>query len=272
MLTIFSCPKPFKGHIDTIQRNAIRSWKLLDPHSEIILFGDEKGTAEIAQEFELRHIADIEKNSFGTPLLNDVFNKAYQESHNDVLCYVNADIIFLQDFLDAVKQAKKIKENFLLVGQRWDIDLDFLWDYSENNWEEKICRYMEERKKLHPPLGSDFFVFPRESFIDIPTFAVGRAGWDNWMIYHACKTGIPVIDLTPVITVIHQNHDYQHVKESTNNTYENPESAENRKIIGGNKNIFTVKDANYILTSYGLKWNVKNRIVRIVKDIKNKFL
>ncbi len=31
MITIFAIPKPFKGHIDVIQRNAIQSWTKLSP-------------------------------------------------------------------------------------------------------------------------------------------------------------------------------------------------------------------------------------------------
>ena len=42
MLTIFSTPKPFRGHIGVIQRNAIESWKRIHPDVEIILFGDEE--------------------------------------------------------------------------------------------------------------------------------------------------------------------------------------------------------------------------------------
>ena len=267
MLTIFTIPKPFKGHISIIQKNAISSWMLLQPACEIILFGDEEGTAEIAQEFGLHHITNIEKNSYGTPLLDDVFKKAHQEAHNDLLCYVNADIILLQDFLEALKQAEKLKDNFLLVGQRWDVTIDFLWDFSAGNWEEKMHDCIKEHAKLHPPMGSDFFVFSRESFPNIPSFAVGRAGWDNWMIFHARESGIPVIDVTPVTTVIHQNHDYQHVKQSTDNTYENPESKENRKIIGNGNNVYTLNDANYILTSQGLKWNIIKKIMGYINNI-----
>lgn len=260
MLTIFSCPKPFEGHIDIIQRNAICSWKRLDPHIEIILFGDDEGIAEIAKEYELRHIADIERNNFGTPLLNDVFKKVHQEAKNEVICYVNSDIILLHDFLDAILKIKKIEKEFLLIGQRWDVKMDFLLDISDEHYEEKIRKYLTKDAKLHPPAGSDFFVFPQWSFQKIPPFAVGRAGWDNWMIFHSCETGIPVIDITPVTLVIHQNHDYRHVKQSHNYSYENPESEENRKIIGNTKNIYTLKDADYSLSSNGLKVNIKKRL------------
>lgn len=64
MLTIFSCPKPFRGHINIIQRNAIRSWTLLQARPEIILIGNEEGTAEVCKEFGLRHIPDVERNEY----------------------------------------------------------------------------------------------------------------------------------------------------------------------------------------------------------------
>jgi hypothetical protein len=41
MITFFTTPKPFRGHIGVIQRNAIESWKRIHPSAEVILFGDE---------------------------------------------------------------------------------------------------------------------------------------------------------------------------------------------------------------------------------------
>ena len=45
MLTLFSTCKPFHGHNGVIQRNALKSWRLLHPDIEIILFGDDEGVA-----------------------------------------------------------------------------------------------------------------------------------------------------------------------------------------------------------------------------------
>ncbi len=76
MLTIFTVPKPFRGHIGTIQRNAIRSWTRLRPECEVLLCGDDEGTAETAAELGVRHIAGIATNEMGSPLLSSVFAKA----------------------------------------------------------------------------------------------------------------------------------------------------------------------------------------------------
>lgn len=54
MLTIFSCPKPFHGHIRVIQMNVIQSCVRLSPSGEIILFGEEEGIAEAASRFGAR--------------------------------------------------------------------------------------------------------------------------------------------------------------------------------------------------------------------------
>ena len=71
-ISIFTVPKPFIGKIGIIQHNAITSWTLLKPKPEIILFGDEIGTAAIAHDLGLNHVPDIECNTYGTPLLDSV--------------------------------------------------------------------------------------------------------------------------------------------------------------------------------------------------------
>ena len=54
--------------------------------------------------------------------------------------------------------------------------------------------HLRARGRPHLPAGSDYFLFPRHLFAEIPEFAIGRAGWDNWMIYQARRQGWPVVD------------------------------------------------------------------------------
>src|SRR5882724_4764180 len=103
MLTIFTIPKAFVGHVGVIQRNAIRSWTLLEPRPEIILLGNDEGTAQVARELGLRHIPEITSNQHGTPLLNDMFRRAELNASSPLLCYVNADIVLLREFAEAVE-------------------------------------------------------------------------------------------------------------------------------------------------------------------------
>jgi len=148
LISIFSCPKGFEGHFDVIQRNAINSWLSLKPKPEILLFGDELGTAEVCREYALRHVSGIECNEFGTPLINAIFGLAQDTASSDILCYVNTDIILLQDFLMAILRIEKELKFYLLVGQRWDIDCTDPLDFTGEVEKELRKRVMDQLERL----------------------------------------------------------------------------------------------------------------------------
>ena len=253
MLTIFTVPKPFDGHIGIIQRNAIQSWRRLRPACQILLCGDEAGTAEAAAALDADRIPAVERNEFGTPLLSSVFAAVETRAAHDLLCYVNADILLLPDFADAARRAAAWKPRFLMVGQRWDLDVTEPLAFGEKDWERDLRARVERRGALHPPSGSDYFVYPRAALGALPPFAVGRPGWDNWMIYHARGRKMPVVDATGSTLVIHQNHAYGHVKQGTGLAWEGPEGDRNLELIGGNERIFTLVDATHRLTRAGIR-------------------
>ena len=85
-ITIFATPKKFDGHIGVIQRNAITSWTHIQPKPEVILFGTEPGTAELAAELGLRHVSAVKCNEWGTPLVSDLFAQAEQLGSGSGVC------------------------------------------------------------------------------------------------------------------------------------------------------------------------------------------
>lgn len=245
MLTIFSAPKPFHGHIDIIQRNAIRSWMELGSQVEVLLIGDEEGMVDVAREYRLRQISDVKRNEFGTPRLDSIFALARQAAHHSILCYVNADILLMDDLLPAVERVAERFNKFLIVGRRWDLDVRELLPFG-SGWQSTLRARVKQHGKLHSATGSDYFVYPRQMFADMPPFALGRAGWDNWMIYAGRVTHIPVINATGAITIIHQEHDYSHLPGGQPH-YRLPESKKNVALAGGNATVFSLRDANWLL-------------------------
>jgi len=251
-LTIFSAPKPFTDpHIDLIQRNAIRSWLNIGEGVYVILIGDEPGMNDIASEFPVGYIPDVERNSSGTPLVSSIFTLAHQAAASPYLAYVNADIILLPEFLDTLKQVSAIEKQFLIIGQRWDLDIEYPINFSPG-WDLKVIADVEKSGSLHLPAGSDYFIYPRPLFEEIPDFAIGRAGWDNWMIYSAKKHNWTVIDATPSNRVVHQNHDYAHLPGGKPH-YEQDESYINEGLAGGRHNLYMVLDSDKQLCNGGLK-------------------
>lgn len=249
-ITLFAIPKKFDGHIGVIQRNAIQSWSLLEPRPDIILFGDDAGTAETALKFGLRHDPQTARNDSGTPLLNDMFEKAHVFfPENQFVGYINSDIMLLDNFVAAI--GRIARKQFLLVAHRWDMDITEPIDFSAG-WQMNMRRRVEESGVLHGPTGIDLFAFPFGLYRSIPAFAVGRPPWDNWMIYHARSLKIPVVDATPSIMLVHQNHDYSHRNGGKEAIWNGPEAQENLRLAGGREHVFTISDATHKLTPEGM--------------------
>lgn len=247
MITIFTIPKPFAGHIGTIEENAIRSWLTISRPSNIILFGNESGTKELATKLGVCHHPTIAKNDHSTPLLSDVFSKATKTATTDFLCYVNCDIILTRGILHALSMVREHYDKFLIIGRRMDININSLIDFT-SDWEECTISYVRDNGRLHGYSGIDYFLFQRSMFHKIPPFAVGRSGWDNWMIYHAMHLGVPTIDITPFFKAIHQNHDYSHLGGGQKQRDSGEEAKLNLRHAGGWKNLYTIRDATHQLT------------------------
>lgn len=244
MLTLFTTAKPFEGHIGVIQRNALGSWKLLHPDSEVILFGDEDGAARTAADLGLRHIPAVARNEFGTPLLDDLFYKAKQAARYEVLAFVNADIILMRDFIAAVEQVVRFRNRFLMIGQRRNTTITEPMSF-DPLWEEKLLKLVYRTADFCA--GIDYFVFPRNLWGEVPPFAVGRFFWDNWPVYAARLRKAVVVDTTPVVLAVHQNHEYASGVIGGN------ESNRNWDLLGGPQNLFTTWEATHILTAAGIK-------------------
>jgi len=238
MLTIFSTLKPFQDNIKITQTNAIRSWVALRPACEIILFGDEEGIAEIAGESGIKQVATVERNEYGTPLVSSMFKITQDMAGNNLLCYVNADIILMSDFTAAVKRITL--PHFLMVGRRWDIDIDELFDFRKGGWDKELKTKIGMEGKLHGIAGIDYFVFPKGLYNDIPPLAVGRPGWDNWLIYHTRFRKIPVIDATGAIAAVHQNHGHADFPGGDKGFWAGPEAKRNVELAGGIDHAFHI--------------------------------
>jgi hypothetical protein len=240
MLTLFTIPKAFRGHFTIIQENAILSWKRLNSKIEIILCGNDPGVSKFVRKYHLKHISQIKHNRHGTPLLNDCFNQVFPKAKFDLLAFVNADIILLSDFLPTVKQIPFQK--FLLVGKRYNLDIKNKLTF-KSGWEKKLKQKLKSKKQYRPG-AIDYFVFNKKLRWNMPSFAVGRSAWDNWLVYRARQLNIPVIDASSQITAIHQNHDYSHAGGYQAVWY-GPERQTNWQLVGDQRKFFNLKDANW---------------------------
>jgi len=249
-MTIFSSPRPFKGKFDLIQRNAIQSWLTALPDCEIILVGDEEGTEKVAGDFGLRHISEAKKNKEGVILRNSVFEEAQKVAQYDLLCYINADILLTGNFLKEIKTINL--PSFLLSVRRWDMDVKEEINFTDHGWQKSLLEKMKQEGILHGFSAGDFFIFSKNVRLNMPPFSIKHGGWDNCFIYRFKKLGIPIIDATEVITVIHQNHEKTSLG-ITRSIWREKEGKEEIRLAGGFYSMCTLREADLVLTAEGLK-------------------
>jgi hypothetical protein len=286
MLTFFTTAKPFRAHIGIIQRNAIQSWKALHPQIEIILFGNDEGAAEAAQKFGLRHEPHVECNELGTKRLDYLFARAQAIARHEILCYINCDIILMQDFCRAIDRVRAMHREFLMVGRRWDTDitepLPFQsrerhlcsiprvqrdespdWrgqdlpasDSQTPQWQTDLRSLALHRGRKCTAEWIDYFAFSRGLYgPDMPPFVL-RVFWDNWLVWKALDSNKPVVDASRAVLAVHQNHDYSHHPQGKPGVWNGEEARRNALLAGGWRHLRTIADASEVLTPEELKPN-----------------
>ncbi len=258
-LTIFTAPKPFTNpHINIIQRNALAAWTRL-ADVDVILIGDEPGIPEAAREFCVRNVPAVERDEKGIPLVSAVMGIGHAHSDSPLLCYANADMILMSDAVAAARTVSEQAQDFLLVGQRWDLDLTAPFDFS-GDWESRLRLDVAQRGKFYSPWGIDYFVFPRHLYAEVPDFTIGRPAWDNWMVYHARTTFGMAIDASRDVVVVHQNHDYSHLP-GNRPPYGSEVAKSNLAKAGGRKHVYNILDTNREL----VRGQVRRPQVRFVR-------
>jgi hypothetical protein len=254
MLTLFTTAKPFEGHSGIIQRNALKSWKLLHSDVEVILFGDEKGSAEICGELELRHEPNVERHKSGFKYIGKIFDEAQKVARHDVLCYLNCDIVLFGDILEAAQKVAKEKREFLMFGRRWDTNINEPIDFSNPKWREEVRQAARETNQQRDEWFIDYFVFRRGLFLRrIPELVIGRVYWDNWLLWYAGHEGAALVDASGAVMAVHQNHDYGYHPAGKSGVWNDDLARRNLELAGGYKKLRSMSSANYALTPTGMK-------------------
>lgn len=269
MITFFTIPKPFtrktalESHITDIQTMAMRSWKRLHGLNQIILFGDEENMNWFADEHGFLHLEKVPKSKYGTPYLNYIFDWANRAATNDILCYINSDIILCDDFIKSIKGFLGIhrvksfpEEKFLLTGSHYDVNYRFasMYDVSEE-WEPGFDSFFAKQVRQlgrYHKHGLDYFVYKKGMFSTIPHFVIGRGTWDNYLIYYAQNVDhAPAVDATQCITAVHMDHEYTGASKTLFGHFKGHESYQNYLLAKDWRHISTIDDVDYVLDCKG---------------------
>lgn len=186
-------------------------------------------------------------NSHGTPLVSDMFRQADKMAAGDVLAFASSDIILNQTIIDATGIAAAWSDKFLLVAQRRDVDIRDAIDFDGEP--DRRLAALVAGGRLHSPGAIDLFVYRRGQYAGMPPFAIGRTSYDNWLLWNTVASGMPLIDATEYVTLIHQNHDYSHAPNV--DVWYGAEARENRKWIHHWSHYYSIVNANWKLGADG---------------------
>lgn len=227
MLIIFTTCKPFKGDIGWKQEQSIKSWVNLNIDKKIIIFGNDFGTKEICEKYNLIHESDIKTFNNNVPYIHDMFLIASNYANdNDTLIWTNADMIYYDSFvktINAFKETNSEIKNFILVGQRFDwhnpcILTDLTEEYFKNNitYEHPTLtskQYKEGDKfqgQLHAPTGIDYVVHSKTTIVNNidKNLVIAGTGHDMIIVSSALRNNYYTCDITETNFVVHHNHGY----------------------------------------------------------------
>jgi hypothetical protein len=269
MLTLFTTAKPFLGHSAIIQRNALKSWTLLHPDVEVILFGDDAGAAETARELRLRYEPYVSRSEHGSKRLDYMFSTARAVARHDILCYVNCDIILMDDFLRALKRVREKHMNFLMVGRRWDIEMPEPVDYLQASWRSRLQGVALMRGVQRSEEWIDYFAFSKGLYgASVPPLVVGRVHWDQWLMWKALDSKAGVVDASRGVIAVHQNHDYSYHPNGRAGVWHGTEADENFRLAGNGRRMRRISDATEVLderrirSNAGRHWSATRRAAK----------
>ena len=151
-------------------------------------------------------------------------------------------------------------------------------DFDSPSGIQKLRDRARQQGKNAAVVCKDYFAFSRDAFPEIPPFIVGRGNWDNWMVFHARKSSYSVIDLSPSVTVVHQNHGYEHVSGGRFKTYVSGDEARQNRDLAGGSHLISGSATNFVLGQNRLQkvrlpwlnlrfWRDLPSFVRLVRNL-----
>jgi hypothetical protein len=231
---------------------------------------------EAARDAGVEHVGGLTRNDRGTPRLDSAFECVASVARSSLWCLVNADIVLLDDFPRATDRVTSAFSDFLIVGESRDLDIAAGAQLSDAPVRSQLRQRALDGGRLRGYAALDYFVFPKGLFDPLPPFLIGRACFDNWLVWRARDLRRPVVDATRSVVAVHQSHDYSHVSGGLEEVYYGEEARYNEQLAGGREHIYSLHDATHRLYRQGppvpywgsiLRTREKARVAKVSMDV-----
>mmetsp|Transcript_28819 Transcript_28819/g.46626 ORF Transcript_28819/g.46626 Transcript_28819/m.46626 type:complete len:644 (-) Transcript_28819:173-2104(-) len=192
--------------------NSFQTWTALVAPSQVVVLVELQSTCNFLQK-RFPGISCVAKDcshpEFGLPTLSCVFAHLFPFVSEDVVVWVNGDILLFDDFGRMMKEVFRPNGEFanaVVVGQRTDIELTKYMDLRTQEARDSLFREAEYGD-LHGEYGIDFFAARKSAFskFEMLPLLMGTHRWDNWLLsQYIVRKEMMVIDATNAVRVVHQ--------------------------------------------------------------------
>ncbi|CAE7940337.1 unnamed protein product, partial [Symbiodinium sp. KB8] len=228
LLTVFTTLVPRRNQNSpeaqqksTIQSSVIRALAALRPHVALVVFTDDPGIAQEVRDLGAAAVTDgFRAAPYGAPYLRDMYAWVRQHSQSPFYGFMNADILFGPDLVDAVDVVLRgiangtLGKRVLVTGRRFNVEMPLpfadghAWSVPEGASASDVSRIhhsMRDRAKAFLPGGLDFFFIARGTWnwSAIPDFAPGRITYDTWLSDHSYRDLVPRIEISRCVWPLH---------------------------------------------------------------------
>ncbi len=261
-LIIFTTCKPFIGDDAWRQEQAIKSWiSLTGIEKKIIIIGNDEGTKEICEKYNLIHEKNI-RTLENIPYLDDLLQiGAKHADKDDYLLWTNSDMIFYNEMINNILAFEKIRKNnkeyfknFSLIGGRMDwhnpkILDNFEIDYFKQNMllEKKNTTDIIETDSTkfilskHALCGIDYIIHSPTTFLNKidKNLVIAGTRHDMILVGTSLENNYFTCNISETNFIIHQNHGYpKNFNHSIDNKTKDKRQMLLNKLISNNRKCY----------------------------------
>lgn len=194
----------------SLNNRTLQNWRSLHGINVIVFSNCSK--VKLISEQAGWTVLPVIREAAACPILPDMFLEAQRKFRSTYYGYANGDLLFTDGLMKTLEKIFCKFQNdkkILIVGRRTNVNSSLLSGIN-SQFGDEVEDYAIKYGERFQPDALDYFItntlFPWENFLPL---AVGRRGYDNWVLAYARLNNFTVIDASDSVTCLHQTLDWR---------------------------------------------------------------
>lgn len=192
-----------------INSRTMKNWRTVLKHVNLVVFSNSSDVKRYSKLADFT-VLPVTQEATGAPLLSAMFMAAKARFTSEFYGFANGDILFTDSLTKTLQTILcNIEEDFrqkglLIVGRRINIPVTDIREEDITS-SSNLVRISRSSGSLFQTDAEDYFITDKfykwNEFLPV---AIGRRGYDNWVVAYSRYNNITVIDATESVLCVHQ--------------------------------------------------------------------